>query len=67
MNWFFLTVAYSGLSPKAPGTMGTLASLPLGVAVLLYFGPQTLFLAALLITLIAIKQINIYEAVHESS
>jgi phosphatidylglycerophosphatase A len=63
LNWFFLTVGYSGLSPKAPGTMGTLASLPLGVAILLYLGPQTLFLAALLITLIAIKSINRYEAV----
>ena len=62
MNWFFLTVGYSGLFPKAPGTMGTLASLPLGVAILLYFGPQTLFLAALLITLMAIKSINRYEA-----
>jgi phosphatidylglycerophosphatase A len=62
MNWFFLTVGYSGLSPKAPGTMGTLASLPLGIAILLYFGPQTLFLSALLITLIAIKSINRYEA-----
>lgn len=62
MNWFFLTVGYSGLSPKAPGTMGTLASLPVGIAILLYLGPQTLFLAALLITLIAIKSINAYEA-----
>lgn len=62
MNWFFLTVGYSGLAPKAPGTMGTLASLPLGIAILLYLGPQTLFLAALLITLIAIKSINAYEA-----
>jgi len=62
MNWFFLTVGYSGLSPKAPGTMGTLASLPLGMAILVFLGPQTLFLAALLITLIAIKSINAYEA-----
>lgn len=62
MNWFFLTVGYSGLSPKAPGTMGTLASLPLGIAILVYLGPQTLFLSALLITLIAIKSINRYEA-----
>jgi phosphatidylglycerophosphatase A len=62
LQWFFLTVGYSGLSPKAPGTMGTIASLPLGVAILLYFGPQTLFLAALLITLMAIKSINVYEA-----
>lgn len=62
MNWFFLTVAYSGLSPKAPGTIGTLASLPLGILILVFLGPQTLFLAALLITLIAIKSINAYEA-----
>ena len=58
MNWFFLTVGYSGLSPKAPGTMGTLVSLPLGIAILLYFDVTTLFLAALLITVIAIKIIN---------
>lgn len=62
MNWFFLTVGYSGLFPKAPGTMGTIASLPIGIAILLYFGPQTLFLATILITLIAIKGINRYEA-----
>ncbi len=62
MNWFFLTVGYSGLSPKAPGTMGTLASPPLGIAILVFLGPQTLFMAALLITLIAIKSINAYEA-----
>lgn len=42
--------------------MGTLVSLPIGVAVLIFLGPQTLFLAALLITLVAIKNINTYEA-----
>ena len=61
MRWFFLTVAYSGLFPKAPGTAGTVAALPIGLAILVYFGSQTLFLAALLVTLIAIKQINIHE------
>jgi len=61
MNWFFLTLGYSGLSPKAPGTMGTLLSLPLGMAILLYFDATTLFLAALLISVIAIKVINKYE------
>lgn len=66
MNWFFLTVAYSGLSPKAPGTMGTIASLPLGIAVLLYLGPQTLFLATILITLIAIKAIDKHESISHS-
>lgn len=62
MNWFFLTVGYSGLSQKAPGTVGTLVSLPIGIAILIFLGPQTLFLAALLITLVAIKNINHYEA-----
>ncbi|WP_457746491.1 phosphatidylglycerophosphatase A family protein [Sulfurimonas sp.] len=61
MNWFFLTVGYSGLSPKAPGTMGTLVSLPLGMAILLYLDATTLFLATLLITVLAIKVINNYE------
>jgi len=61
MNWFFLTVGYSGLSPKAPGTMGTLVSLPLGMLILIYFDATTLFLAASLISIIAIKIINQYE------
>ena len=62
MNWFFITLGYSGLAPKAPGTVGTLVSLPLGVLVLMYFGSQTLFLATALISIIAIKAINKYEA-----
>lgn len=62
MNWFFITLGYSGLAPKAPGTVGTLVSLPLGMLILIYFDAQTLFLAALLITIIAIREINDYEA-----
>ena len=58
LNLFFLTLFYSGHSPKAPGTVGTLVSLPLGVAVLILLGPQTLFLLTLLITLVAIKTID---------
>lgn len=61
MNWLFLTLGYSGLSPKAPGTVGTLVSLPFGMLVLIYFGSQTLFLATVLISVIAVKQINKYE------
>ncbi|CAI6151913.1 MAG: Phosphatidylglycerophosphatase A [uncultured Sulfurimonas sp.] len=61
MNWFFLTLGYSGLTPKAPGTVGTLVSLPLGMLILIYFDTNTLFLATILITLIAIKAINKYE------
>lgn len=61
LNWFFLTLFYSGHSPKAPGTVGTLVSLPIGMAVLIFLGPQTLFLLTLLITLFAIKSIGNYE------
>ncbi|MCD4668292.1 MAG: phosphatidylglycerophosphatase A [Sulfurimonas sp.] len=61
MNWFFITVGFSGLFPKAPGTMGTLVSLPLGMLVLIYFDAQTLFLATALISIIAIREINKYE------
>lgn len=61
-RWFFLTGGYSGLFPKAPGTVGTIAALPFGIAILAYFGSQTLFLASLLITLIALKAINVHEA-----
>ncbi|MCF6340542.1 MAG: phosphatidylglycerophosphatase A [Sulfurimonas sp.] len=61
MNWFFITLGYSGLSPKAPGTVGTLVSLPLGMLILIYLDAQTLFLATILISIIAIKEINKYE------
>ena len=61
MNWFFLTVGYSGLAPKAPGTVGTLVSLPFGVLILAYLGPQTLFLLATLLTLIAVKAVEKYQ------
>ena len=61
MQWFFLTVGYSGLAPKAPGTFGTLAALPVGVLILAFFGPQTLFYATLLATLAGVKMIDAYE------
>lgn len=61
MNWFFITLGYSGLSPKAPGTVGTIVALPFGMMILIYFGAQTLFLATLLISIIAIREINKYE------
>lgn len=66
---FFLTVGFSGLFPKAPGTVGSFASLFLGIAILQIAPVSTLFLLALLVTVIAVKQINIYEkevGVHDS-
>ena len=58
---FFLTVGFSGLSPKAPGTVGCFVSLIIGLFLLEFLHVSTLFLLAFLITAIAIKQIDIYE------
>ncbi len=57
----FLTFFGAGLSPKAPGTVGTLASLPVGLAILYYLGMNTLFMVTLAITIIGIFEINKYE------
>jgi phosphatidylglycerophosphatase A len=57
----FLTFGGAGLSPKAPGTVGTLASLPVGVAILYYLGMETLFMVTITITVIGIFEINKYE------
>ncbi|NOR56773.1 MAG: phosphatidylglycerophosphatase A [Sulfurovum sp.] len=57
----FLTFGGAGLSPKAPGTVGTLASLPVGLAILYYLGMETLFMVTLAITIIGIFEINKYE------
>jgi len=57
----FLTFGGAGLSPKAPGTVGTLAALPVGLAVLYYFGMESLFMLTLAITLIGIFEVNKYE------
>lgn len=69
MRKLFLTVFYSGLSPKAPGTVGSFLSLILGLALLQILDVSTLFLLSILITVIAVKQINIYEkevGIHDS-
>jgi len=56
----FLTFGGAGLSPKAPGSVGTLASLPVGLAILYYLGMEALFMLTLAITVI---EINKYEKV----
>lgn len=61
LNWFFITVGYSGLAPKAPGTVGSFISLILGVFILITLEAQTLLLSAILVSIIAIKSINKYE------
>ena len=62
MNRFFITLFYSGLSPKAPGTVGSFVALLIGIPVLAYLGNQLMFTLTLLITAIAVKEINRYEA-----
>ena len=57
----FLTFFGAGLSPKAPGTAGTLASLPVGLAILHYLGMETLFMLTFAITVIGVFEINKYE------
>ncbi len=57
----FLTFFGSGLGDRAPGTMGTLAAIPVGVAILYYFGMPSLFLVTLAITIIGVIEVNKYE------
>jgi phosphatidylglycerophosphatase A len=61
VNKAFLTLFYSGLSPKAPGTVGSFVALVLGILLLQYITYTTFLLLTLLISVIAVKQINIYE------
>ncbi len=61
MNWFFLTLGYSGLAPKAPGTVGSFVALLLALPIIQYMDNYTLFLAAVVITLMGIEAVNKYE------
>ncbi len=61
MQKIFLTFFYTGLSPKAPGTVGTFASLILAIILIQFFPASTLFLISLLVAVLAIKEIDKYE------
>ncbi|WQW64368.1 phosphatidylglycerophosphatase A [Helicobacter pylori] len=65
----FLTLFFSGYSKKAPGTIGSLVALLLGLPVLI-FSANTLFLGAVFVGLVAIAQIDKEEEeskIHDSS
>jgi phosphatidylglycerophosphatase A len=65
----FLTFFYTGLSPYAPGTVGTLAAAAVGYAILHFLHMSTLVLLTIAITIIALREINIYEeqiGIHDS-
>ncbi len=53
----FLTLFFSGYFKKAPGTIGSLVALLLGLPILI-FSANTLFLGAIFVGLIAIAQID---------
>ena len=57
----FLTFFGSGLSPKAPGTVGSLAALPVGIAILYTLGMETLFILTIAVTIIGIFEVSKYE------
>ena len=57
----FLTLFYSGLSPKAPGTVGSFVALILGMFALQILSLSNLFMLSILISVVAVKQIDIYE------
>ncbi len=57
----FLSFFGSGYAPKAPGTVGTLASMPLGILIIYYLGLESLFMLTFAITVIGIVEVNKYE------
>jgi phosphatidylglycerophosphatase A len=61
MREFFLYGLNSGLLPKAPGTWGSIVGAIIGYFILLFLPQSTLFLLTIFITIIAVKEINIYE------
>jgi len=61
MRKLFLTFFYSGLSPWAPGTAGSIAAAFVGALLLHYFPINTLFLLTILISIIGVREINLYE------
>jgi len=66
MRKLFLTFFYSGLSPMAPGTMGSILAGLIGFLILQFVGINTLFLLTILITIVGIKEIDKYEQISKT-
>ena len=66
-KWFILTGFYSGLLPKAPGTWGSLVGIIIAYFVIIYMpNPNlTIFLLAILFSIIGYKYTNDYESISE--
>jgi len=70
MRRLFLTFFYSGLIPKAPGTFGSIAGVLVALPIIKFAPISTLILLTILITIIAIKEIDKEESesgIHDSS
>jgi len=61
LNKMLLTFFGSGLAPVAPGTVGTLAAMPIGLAVMFYAGVNSLTTLVIVLSIIAVFEINKYE------
>lgn len=61
MQKLFLTFFYTGLSPKAPGTVGSIAGALAAYLILVVLPPETLFLSSILLFAASIGVINKYE------
>ena len=62
MQRLFLTFFGTGLSPKAPGTVGSLAGAVAAFGILTILPASTLFLISICLFLYSIKIIDDYEA-----
>ena len=60
-NRLFITFGGTGLSPKAPGTVGSFAALLVALLLLEIVPMQTLFLLTIVVTIIGIFEIDRYE------
>lgn len=61
MNKLFVTFFYSGCAPKASGTVGTIASIPLGLLLLYLLPVETFLLLTLAIFVVGSKEIDKYQ------
>jgi phosphatidylglycerophosphatase A len=61
----FLTFLGTGFSPKNPAIAAALAALLTGLAILTYFGMETLFMLTLAVVVIGIFEINKYMNLHK--
>lgn len=63
MRKLFVTFFYSGLSPWAPGTAGSIAAALVGYLLLQFLPMDTFLLLTILLAIVGVKEIDKYEAI----